>query len=157
MKKSKFIKLVSEKKYDVPLKTQVEQHVLVEEGSTEKECESMLLERYHEILQRGTYTHSKIPTNIYIYLYDCEEKATADLGLWVAMLSYCFWLSKHPVITYSSSEKRAVQASIREIREVFNSIRAFNNSAGISFSWFFCTASRWLIISNAFRLIRNDS
>jgi hypothetical protein len=124
-KNSKLIKVVWEKKYDIAIKTQVEQHILVSSDITKKEAKNILMESYHEIEQRAGYKHHKTPTNIYVYLYDTEEKARAESGSWLAMLEYCLWLNKgKPVTRYRRGDKVSVQARTQGILDIMKGIKA---------------------------------
>ena len=70
---------------DAPIKTQVEQHVLVSGELTEAGLRALLSQLHSEISQRSGFTYHQNPTHISIYAYtEAEQQGT---GGWVAMLS----------------------------------------------------------------------
>jgi len=83
-------KLINETVSDTQIKTQVEQNILVSGEITEDSLRSLLQLRYSELAKRTGFKNHESPTNIYIYVYDTEEKANAGQGLWLAMLQKSF-------------------------------------------------------------------
>ncbi|ESZ20010.1 hypothetical protein [Mesorhizobium sp. L2C084A000] len=79
--------LVNEEIYDVPAKTQIEQHVVAQGVPTKSELETEILKRFRAAKKRSGFRHHNSPTNIYIYVYGSEEQARAEQGLWIAMLA----------------------------------------------------------------------
>ena len=77
--------IVDEKIYDAPIKTEVEQHILVSGEVTEQNLRALLRQQHAEISSRKGFQYHFSPTNIHIYLYDTKEKAEAEKGLWLAM------------------------------------------------------------------------
>lgn len=76
---------MSENVYDIPIKTQVEQHILVFGEITEETLRELLRRQHAEISGRTGFKYHESPTNIYVYLYATEEQAKAGQGLWLAM------------------------------------------------------------------------
>lgn len=79
--------VVDEKIYDKPIKTQIEQHILVYGIPSAAQLEAELLRRYRAALERDGFTYHNPATNIYIYIYGSEEQARARQGLWIGMIS----------------------------------------------------------------------
>ncbi len=78
-------KIVDENVSDTPMKTQVEQHIVVSGQITDGNLHALLRQRHTEISNRRGFQHHNSPTNIYVYLYETEDKAKAGQGLWLAM------------------------------------------------------------------------
>lgn len=78
--------LVSEEVEDMPIKTQVVQHVIVSGFPSAEQVEFELAERFDHISQRSGFEYHENPTNIYIYIYETAEQAAAGQGLWIGML-----------------------------------------------------------------------
>jgi hypothetical protein len=83
-------RLVAENVSDIPIKTQVEQHIVVSGVITEEKLRELLRKQHAEISARSGFKYHKSPTNIYVYLYGTEEKAKAGQGLWLAMSQMSF-------------------------------------------------------------------
>ena len=81
-------RLVDEVVDDLPLKTQIEQHIVATLPTNQGQIESELLARFQTLKERTGFRHHRHPTNIYLYIYETEEQARAGQGLWLAMLSY---------------------------------------------------------------------
>lgn len=77
--------VVDENVSDTPIKTQVEQHIVVSGQITDGDLHALLRQRHTEISNRRGFQHHNSPTNIYVYLYETEDKAKAGQGLWLAM------------------------------------------------------------------------
>jgi hypothetical protein len=73
--------------YDIPIKAQIEQHVVALDVPTQAALEAEVLRRYDAAKGRRGFKHHNTPTNIYIYVYGSEEQAQAAQGLWIAMLA----------------------------------------------------------------------
>lgn len=100
-------KIVDENVYDAPVKTQVEQHILVLDTLTENNLRTLLLQRYDSIMKRKGFRYHDSPTNVYIYAYDSEEKAKLGQGLWIAMLEKSFRNDK-PNITVRGEQIKKI-------------------------------------------------
>lgn len=79
--------MVEEKIYDEPIKTQIEQHIIVFGIPTKKQLEAEILKRYQSAKARRDFVHHNTATNIYIYVYGTQEQASTGLGLWIGMLA----------------------------------------------------------------------
>jgi hypothetical protein len=79
--------LVREKIEDIPIKTQIEQHVVASRPPSRAALKAEILRRYREASQRRGFRHHNPPTNVYIYVYGSEEQARAGQGLWIGMLA----------------------------------------------------------------------
>ncbi|MER8371112.1 hypothetical protein [Mesorhizobium sp. M1406] len=79
--------LVNEEINDVPVKTQIEQHVVAQGVPTKSELETEILKRFRAAGKRSGFRYHDSPTNIYIYVYGSKEQARAEQGLWIAMLA----------------------------------------------------------------------
>jgi hypothetical protein len=87
-------RVVAEKTLDMALKTQVEQHLVITEPMKPEMLRSLLEKQYGSIMARGGYRYHEAPTNVYLYIYDRPEDATALAGTrpgsryqrWIAML-----------------------------------------------------------------------
>jgi hypothetical protein len=77
--------VVNENISDTPIKTQVEQHIVVSGEITEENLRALLRQQHTEISNRRGFQHHNSPTNVYVYLYETEDKAKAGQGLWLAM------------------------------------------------------------------------
>lgn len=88
-------RVVGERGSDTPIKTQIEQHIVVSGEITEENLRALLQKQHTEISNLRGFKHHDAPTNIYIYVYDKLDKATLDIrdtvivkldqGLWIAM------------------------------------------------------------------------
>lgn len=79
--------LVNEEINDVPVKTQIAQHVAAQGVPTKSELETEILKRFRAARKRSGFRYHDSPTNIYIYVYGSKEQARAEQGLWIAMLA----------------------------------------------------------------------
>jgi hypothetical protein len=79
--------VVDEEIYDKPIKTQIEQHILVSGIPTAAQLDAELLRRYQAAFERTGFIYHNPATNIYIYIYGSEEQARARQGLWIGMIS----------------------------------------------------------------------
>jgi len=79
--------VVDQETVDTAVKTQVEKHLLVTgDGISADSAEALLRSQFASVMKQGSFKHHNPPTNVYIYIYDSEEKARAGQGLWLAML-----------------------------------------------------------------------
>lgn len=81
-------RLVDEQIKDTPVKTQVEQHVVVVGDATEAALRAELKRRFDAAKRRSGWRHHDRTTNVYIYIYGTEEQATAGQGLWLGMVAW---------------------------------------------------------------------
>lgn len=79
--------LVDERIDDTPIKTQIEQHVVVSGVPSRMDLEAEISSRYRAASQRRGFRYHNPATNIYVYVYASEEQARAGQGLWVGMLA----------------------------------------------------------------------
>ncbi len=77
--------IVDEQVYDAPVKTQVEQHIVVTVEITEENLRALLRQQHYAVSKRTGFKYHESPTNIYIYVYETKDKAKAGQGLWLAM------------------------------------------------------------------------
>ena len=79
--------MVDEEVSDVPIKTQIEQHIVVSGVPTRAELEAEILKRYHTAMSRRGFKYHNPVTNIYIYVFGTKEQAGARKGLWIGMVA----------------------------------------------------------------------
>lgn len=77
--------IVDENIYDKPIKTQIEQHIIVSDVPTKFQLKAEILQRYRAALARRGFRYHNPATNIYIYVYGTEQQARAGQGLWIGM------------------------------------------------------------------------
>lgn len=82
--------VVQEKISDTAIKTQIEQHMVVEGVPSKAELEAEILKRYRSALSRRGFRYYNPATNIFIYVYATREQALAGQGLWIAMIGKGF-------------------------------------------------------------------
>jgi hypothetical protein len=81
-------RLVDEQREDIPAKAQINQQVVIEGEVTADEVRAELQQRFREAsLTRGWRHHAR-PTNVYIYIYQTEERAREAGPHWVGMLAW---------------------------------------------------------------------
>lgn len=74
--------------YDVPIKTQIQLHVVVSGPLTELGLKQLLQKLYDEAnATRGFKYHGGKPTHVFIYLYTSQDHFKSGMGQWIAMLS----------------------------------------------------------------------
>ena len=74
--------------YDVPVKTQVQLDVLIEDNEvTEKKIRYLLNHLFNKTIKRTGFKYHNNPTNVYIYAYTTKEKAESGMGQWLGMIS----------------------------------------------------------------------
>ena len=98
--------VVDEKIHDIPIKTQIEQHIVVSGVPTKAELEAEILKRYRAATARRGFRYYNPATNIFIYVYGTEQQWRAGMGLWIGMIAKGF------------SEKREQRVIINEGRLV---------------------------------------
>lgn len=96
--------IVSENTYDAPVKTQIEQHILVMGEINEENQKALLRQQFDSIMQRRGFKYHYAPTNVYIYTYDTKERAEAEQGLWLAMLQMSPLDNGEPKITIKKEQ-----------------------------------------------------
>ena len=101
--------------YDIPIKAQIEQHIVALDVPTEAELEAEVMRRYDAANARRVFKHHNAPTNIYIYVYGSEEQAQAGQGLWLAMLARGP-LDKDPPAVQISEDRLAALSAVPEER-----------------------------------------
>ncbi len=79
--------VVDENIYDKPIKTQIEQHIVVSGVPTKAELEAEILKRYRAATARRGFRYYNPATNIYISVYGTEQQARAGQGLWIGMIA----------------------------------------------------------------------
>lgn len=79
--------VVSEETTDLPVKTQVEQHLVLGPDVTEAELHALLEQQYDEIMSRRGFQYHERPTNVFVYVYETRDRAEAEQGLWLGMLA----------------------------------------------------------------------
>jgi hypothetical protein len=79
--------VVDEKIYDKPIKTQIEQRIVVSGVPTKAELEADILKRYRAAKARRGFRYHNPATNIYIYVYGTKQQARAGQGLWIGMVA----------------------------------------------------------------------
>ena len=81
--------IVKEEVVDVPIKTQVILSIVIDEklAKSKVDLEKSLIELYREQLNRDGFIYHKNPNAVMIYAYLSVEKANAEQGQWIAMLS----------------------------------------------------------------------
>jgi len=80
-------KVLDQRVFEVPAKTQVTLIVLVWGKISEPGLRALLNQLYSSTKGMRGFKHHDSPTNIYIEAYTSEERAESDMGLWVAMLA----------------------------------------------------------------------
>lgn len=80
--------IVSEQIEDIPLKSQIVQHVLIQEQSYgESDILVLLKELFDRAKNRTGFKYRSRASNIYIYAYTSHEKAVSAGAQWVGMIS----------------------------------------------------------------------
>ncbi|MBX3493405.1 MAG: hypothetical protein KF899_10605 [Parvibaculum sp.] len=100
--------LLDEEIYDVQIKTQIAQNIVVLGLPSEAEIRTELTDRYRAAMARRGFEYHNPATNIYIYIYGSEEQARAGQGLWVGMLAKSALNNGEPQITISESRLAAL-------------------------------------------------
>jgi hypothetical protein len=106
--------VVDENIYDKPIKTQIEQHIVVSGIPTKMELEAEILKRYRAALARRGFRYHNPATNIYIYVYGSEEQARAGQGLWVGMLAKSYSDKGTPEVLVNEERLAALSATPEE-------------------------------------------
>ena len=107
--------VAEEKISDTAIKTQIEQHIVVEGVPTKAELEAEILNRYRAALARRGFRYHNPATNIFIYVYGTKEQARAGQGLWIAMMSKGFSDKSEPHVSISA-ERFAALTQVPEHR-----------------------------------------
>ena len=107
-------RIVEEKIADIPLKTQIEQHIVVSGVPTKAELEAEVLKRYRAAAARRGFRYHNPATNIYIYVYGTEEQARAGQGLWIGMIAKGFSDKGEPSVIVSAERLTALSQAPEE-------------------------------------------
>lgn len=100
--------IMDEEVDDSPLKTQVSFKVVINDKAFDKgKLEELLTYLYESTKTRTGFKYNETPTNIYIWAFSTKEKAQADMGQWVGMISKDF-NDIEPEIDLSDTEFRAL-------------------------------------------------
>ncbi len=103
--------LIDEEVYDKPIKTQIEQHIVVSGVPSKTNLESEISTRYRAALARRGFRYHNPATNIYIYVYGSEEQARAGQGLWVGMLAKSYSDKGTPKVLVNDERFAALSAA----------------------------------------------
>src|SRR5258706_16302212 len=79
-------KIVLEEMQDIPIKTAIVQHIVVEGVPTQAALKAELMDRYRAALARRGFRYYNPATSIGIYIYASKEQALAGRGLWIGMI-----------------------------------------------------------------------
>ena len=102
--------LVEEKIEDIPIKTQIVQHVVAIDAPTKEQLEAEVLTRYNAAKYRNGFRYHRNPTNIYIYIYGSEEQARDGQGLWIAMLAKSYGETGEPSVVINEERLATLTA-----------------------------------------------
>lgn len=91
--------IVEEDIDDTPLKTQIEQHILVSGEINEGNLKALLKQQFGLVMNRRGFQYHDVPTSVYLYVYETKEQAKAGQGLWLAMLQMSPRDNSKPEIT----------------------------------------------------------
>ena len=108
--------LVKEKIYDKPIKTQIEQHIIVSGIPSKGDLKAEILKRYHADLSRRGFKYHNPATNICIYVYGSKEQALAGQGLWIGMLAESYSDDKSKPHVIISNERLSALSATPEKR-----------------------------------------
>lgn len=100
--------LLDEKVSDTAIKTQIEQHIVVEGVPTKVELETEIMNRYRAALARRGFRYHNPATNIFIYVYGSKEQARAGQGLWIGMIGKGFSDKQEPRVMISQERLAAL-------------------------------------------------
>ena len=106
--------VVEENIYDKPIKTQIEQHIVVSGVPTRAQLEAEILERYRAAAARRGFLYYNPATNIYIYVYGTEQQARAGEGLWIGMIAKGFSDKEEPQVRISENRLAALSLAPEE-------------------------------------------
>lgn len=76
--------------YDAPVKTQIELKIIVRREVTAEDLKNILNTLYNQNIKRTGFKYHTNPTNIYIYIYNSDERAESGGSQWIAMISKSF-------------------------------------------------------------------
>ena len=102
--------LVDEQIYDKPIKTQIEQHIVVSGVPSKANLKAEILKRYRAAIARRGFQYHNPATNIYIYVYGTKEQARAGQGLWIGMLAKSYSDKEVPEVLVSDERLAALSA-----------------------------------------------
>ena len=106
--------VVDEKIYDAPIKTQIEQHIVVSGVPTKAELEFELLKRYRAVMARRGFRYHNSATNIFIYIYGTKQQARDGRGLWIGMIAKGFYDRGEPQARISEERLAALSRTPEE-------------------------------------------
>lgn len=129
--------VVDEKIDDKPIKTQIEQHIVVSGVPSKAELEAEILKRYRVATARRGFRYYNPATNIYIYVYGTEQQARAGQGLWIGMIAKGFSDKVEPRVIINEERLAALSQEPEERfglsedrrEQVFREIAAAENRA----------------------------
>jgi hypothetical protein len=75
-----------EKTQDVPVKTQIEQHIVLEGQFDQEDVRAVLDSAYIEAQKRANFKHHNPATHYFIYVYSDKARANSKSGNWVGLL-----------------------------------------------------------------------
>ena len=130
-------RVVKENIHDVPIKTQIEQHIVVSGVPTKAELKTEILKRYRAATARRGFRYYIPATNIYIYVYGTEQQARAGQGLWIGMIAKSFSdkgtprvrINEDRLAALSQAPKRRFGLSEQRRRQVFRDLVAAEDLA----------------------------
>ena len=99
-----------EKIYDAPIKTQIEQKIVVHGVPSSGGLRREILRRFSSAKSRRGFKYHDRPTNIYIYVFGSEEQAAAGQGLWIGMIAMVPLDRKTPRVEISESRLQALSS-----------------------------------------------
>ena len=106
--------VVDEKISDKPIKTQIEQHIVVSGVPTKAELEAEILKRYRAAAARRGFRYYNPATNIYIYVYGTVQQARAGQGLWIGMIAKGFSDKVEPRVRINEQRLAALSQAPEE-------------------------------------------
>lgn len=129
--------VVDDKIYDKPIKTQIEQHIVVSGVPTKAELKAEILKRYRAATARRGFRYYNPATNIYIYVYGTEQQARAGQGLWIGMIAKGFsdkgeprvLINEERLAALSQAPEKRFGLSEQRRKQVFREIAAAEDRA----------------------------
>jgi len=106
-------KIADENIYDKPIKTQIEQFIVVSGVPTKAGLKAEIMRRYSAALARRGFLYHNPATNIYIYIYSTRKKALNDKSLWLGMVAKGF-ADKSPQVAINDDRLAALSQAPKE-------------------------------------------
>lgn len=106
--------VVDEKIYDKPIKTQIEQHLVVSGVPTKTELEAEIRNLYRTATARRGFRYYNPATNIFIYVYGTKQQARAGQGLWIGMIAKGFSDKGEPRVVINKDRLAALSQAPEE-------------------------------------------